>query len=799
MKKKLMVIFIALSLCLSLAACGNNEKLSYKTFTVTFDAGQGTLIESEVSVIEGKELSLKPYLPQRDNFVFTGWTDEQNIKYSLDGKIVVSSDKNLSANWEAEAEASSYNVTFELSGGQMENKSAVTVKRNGQINLAEYAPSRRGFSLTGWKDGSGANYAKDAKITVIFNMTVIAVWQAEYSEVTDFTFMLSEEKDFYILTGLAEGKNPETVVVPREYDNKPIREVAAEAFKGSQSLKAFIAEDNITDIGAHIFDGCPVLEEVVMPYVVNNEGTKAEGYDTFAVLFEKTTFGGSAPEGFVRGQNWSSEGNSYYLYPVTFTKATITGGKLWGGDFRGCSSIKELILDSKDLTEIPQYAIQELPELQKLSLSGCENLEYIRNQSCRGNKNLKAIDFSDLKKLRVIEDDAFDASFLGINESLDQLQFKNCVSLESIGADAFSTFKALKVLDLSDCDRLKSLGENAFSHCVALETVYLPANLQLPKDTAKFSVFMDCNNIKNIFVDKNSLFMTVKDGVLYDYSMSNLLKFPSNESIQSFKVPATVESISYYAFEGTKLKSLDLSACKIAAIDGLCANMKSLTEIVLPEDLTEIGESAFLGCESLSVIDLTGIERIGKSAFENTGFVSITIPDSVTDMGAYIFKDCAKLTSVRLPSGITTIPESIFQNCTALETFAIPEGVTDTSWSSFEGCSALKSVTVPEGFTAFGNSAFKDCISLEAINIPESLVTINNKAFGGCTSLTEIILNENIKTIGTSAFADCLKLTLKCSFDSAGKINGGDKTVRLSAGWNTGVQSTLYYGEWSKN
>lgn len=61
------------------------------------------------------------------------------------------------------------------------------------------------------------------------------------------------------------------------------------------------------------------------------------------------------------------------------------------------------------------------------------------------------------------------------------------------------------------------------------------------------------------------------------------------------------------------------------------------------------------------------VKSIGERAFEEcTGLTSITIPNSVTLMGGYVFWCCTNLTSVVIPSSVTGIGEEAFKGCTAL-------------------------------------------------------------------------------------------------------------------------------------
>lgn len=77
---------------------------------------------------------------------------------------------------------------------------------------------------------------------------------------------------------------------------------------------------------------------------------------------------------------------------------------------------------------------------------------------------------------------------------------------------------------------------------------------------------------------------------------------------------------------------------------------------------------------------------IGLQAFQHTNFTSVTIPNTITEIGEYSFNGCKSLTNIVIPNSVTTIKEHAFTDCTSLTNITIPNSVTEIGWMAFWGC-----------------------------------------------------------------------------------------------------------------
>ena len=213
-------------------------------------------------------------------------------------------------------------------------------------------------------------------------------------------------------------------------------------------------------------------------------------------------------------------------------------------------------------------------------------------------------------------------------------------------------------------------------------------------------------------------------------------KFIGRRSLTSLVIPDSVTNIGDYAFSG-------------------CS---SLSSVVIPDRVTSIGDCAFENCSSLTDIVIPdGVTNIGKCAFEGCrSLTDIVIPDGVTSIGDCAFEGCRSLTDIVIPDGVTSIGDCAFANCFSLTGIVIPDSVTGIGKFAFSGCSSLSSVVIPDSVSCIGSGAFKNCSSLSSLVIPDCVTSIGNYAFAYCKSLTDIVIPNSVTSIGDNAFYHCI-------------------------------------------
>ena len=195
--------------------------------------------------------------------------------------------------------------------------------------------------------------------------------------------------------------------------------------------------------------------------------------------------------------------------------------------------------------------------------------------------------------------------------------------------------------------------------------------------------------------------------------------------------------------------------------DGVC---------IIPEGTTEIEEYAFFNKDALTNIVIPdSVTEIGEWAFKICGLTSVVIPDSVTKIGDDAFSDCCALTSVVISNSVTKIGYNAFSDCRALTSIKVAED--NPKYDSRGGCNAIietesnkllfgcQSTVIPDSVTEIGGGAFSNCCALTSIEIPTSVTEIGVCAFFGCTGLTNIVIPDSVTEIGKDAFYNCTGLT----------------------------------------
>ncbi len=210
-----------------------------------------------------------------------------------------------------------------------------------------------------------------------------------------------------------------------------------------------------------------------------------------------------------------------------------------------------------------------------------------------------------------------------------------------------------------------------------------------------------------------------------------------------------------------------INGLPVTGIGNEAFDISGLTSVTIPDSVTNIGNFAFeTSYASLTNIFVSAANPVFSSlngvvfnknqttliVFPNGKGTSYTIPTSVTSIGDYAFNR-TPLKSVTIPDSITSIGKGAFEECYKLNGVTIPNSVTNIGDYAFYG-SALTSVTIPDSVFNIGNEAYQFCQSLMSVSIGNSVTTIGEGAFA-YTHLVNVTIPSSVTNIGDEAFAYC--------------------------------------------
>lgn len=187
---------------------------------------------------------------------------------------------------------------------------------------------------------------------------------------------------------------------------------------------------------------------------------------------------------------------------------------------------------------------------------------------------------------------------------------------------------------------------------------------------------------------------------------------------------------------------------------------ESIENVIISHGVTRIGDFAFYYSPNLKSVQISNtVEKIGNRVFSGCGnLTTINFPSSLTSMGAHVLSGC-KIQSLSLPNSITEIGDDAFSSCSELVSANLPNKLTTIGDRLFCNCHKLASIEIPDGVTYIGWTAFESCTSLTSIVIPNSVEKIGNYAFNYCSGLISVTIGSGLKTADPGVFHECTGLT----------------------------------------
>ena len=583
------------------------------------------------------------------------------------------------------------------------------------------------------------------------------------------------------------------------------------AFEGCSGISGVTLPAGLTQIGANAFKGCTKLAGVTIPAGVEKDKLGANAFSGCSALkwaylpkqfadgfTESSVFGGchddlvclvSFDDGYQQGYVQTVNNVKWYFIPISYgleveivgcellgtttlnVPATLGGKPVTsiGDDAFMYSEITSVTLPSS-VKWIGDYAFQYCTDLLQVVLPN--SVIEIGTCSFEGCTSLKQFTLS--RNLKKIPPSAFfGCSSLFEVYNCDNLTeigpfaFYHCPKLmseavgsliangPSVGENAFG-FAGLTsrsgTLTIPDSMAPASIAKNAFaySYCSVLS---LPESFfgKFDKSAAFYGV---PSTMEVMYRFSDGSFARVVDGVTWRYTTATGYKATvtgTDSTADSLTVPAKFGSYTVTAIGANAFKD----------------NTK-LTWVTLPDSVTDIGAGAFSGCTSLNktgISSTSNVKTIGANAYSGCGLPIVTLPDTVTSLGKDAFKDSAGLYKASLPGslyGTANIFSYWFSGCAdnLVVTFRREEGdymaqvVNGYTWY-YQNSASGSGVTI----THFIEPQPTGTITIPSKLGGKTVDTIATYAFKDYTGITSVIIPSTVKSIERNAFQGCTGLT----------------------------------------
>ena len=666
-----------------------------------------------------------------------------------------------------------------------------------------------------------------------------------YTEGLEYT--LSSDESYYIVTGIGTASGD--IIIPDTHEGLPVTYIGSSAFENCSSLKSIEIPAGVTSIGSIAFRGCSNLNTVYYAGSIENWfDIVFSDYFSNPLYYGAGLYIGGEPVTEVVVPESITTIGTQLRGCTSLTSITIHSGVTSIGEdaFYGCSSLTSIEIPA-GVTSIGGGAFEYCSSLASVTFAEGSQLTSIGDSAFSRCSSLTSIEipagvtgigdwaFSRCSSLTSIEIPAGVTS-IGYQafyrcSNLESVTFAEGSQLTSIGSYAFYYCSNLESVTFAEGSQLTSIGSDAFYGCSNLTSIEIPAGVT----SIGSSAFSGCSNLESVTFAEGSQLTNI--GSLAFYYCS---------SLTSIEIPVGVTSIGNSAFYGCYLTIVyNYSDLEITAGSSDYGYVAYYAEVVLTEenqDHINVDENGYitytdgekilllgyLGSEKDIVIP-EGVTRIAKYAFyDNDDVISVTLPESLTEIGNSAFGNCYKLKEIYNNSALDitvgsyghgdvayyavkvhdsgesesifnedgfAIVDGVLYGYNGSETvITIPDIVTSIGEYAFRGNDLITSVSIPARVTSIGDYAFEYCSSLTSINIPAEVTSIGSYAFLGCTDLIQIengvnyvdkwvvdcdnpvgrvTLRSDTVGIGDHAFSGCTGLKSVTIGDSVTSIGDG--------------------------
>lgn len=558
-----------------------------------------------------------------------------------------------------------------------------------------------------------------------------------------------------------------------------VTHISAYAFSSCSKLNHVVVPENTETIGRRAFSYCTGMTEItilsknaaieddafysansslVMTVLPNSKALEfAINHNVDYVLYEPPEVSGFAytvKNNGVLILSYNGEDTSVSVPAEIDGLPVISIG---GGAFAGCTGLTNIVIP------------ESIRNIGKDAFSGCANLNKV---SMLGQELvLEGVTSSDSVSVHG-SDGISSYSYLIGNNQRAYAYGGNKYFYDIPGKD----WSSLGVKDIYLLPGFTGIGNYAFYNCDSSMKIYLSDNITYIDSGA----FLMCSARRYANVGTNTAFTFSKMGSSLwvpgkNYALRHLFQDDVpvgmaltgvEKDVTIFTIPEEVIEIGESAFSGCSSLETVYIHDNITSIGGQAFySCKGLKEISLPDHVFTIGQDAFSGCTAVRYASLGSdtakvLSRGGysfRTRSSNCDMIYLLQGDEISGLQATSTDKNAE--TVIISEGVTSIRDFAFSDHQNLTEVIIPKSVTEIGKYAFNSCKKLQSVSIPEDVTVIPASAFYGCSSLKSVALPHNLIKIDEYAFGYCSNLVSIDLPQNLISIGPGAFSSCSSLS----------------------------------------
>ena len=232
-------------------------------------------------------------------------------------------------------------------------------------------------------------------------------------------------------------------------------------------------------------------------------------------------------------------------------------------------------------------------------------------------------------------------------------------------------------------------------------------------------------------------------------------------SLTSVMIPSSITNIGYQVFANCTVLTnitVETNSPAYSSLAGVLFNQSQTTLVAfpsgrhgsypIPAGVTSIGDSAFWATSLTNVILSTNVVNIADEAFRFGALSSVAIPNSVTNIGARAFASAYNLTNITVDASNPAYSSvaGVFFNKSQTTLLQCPGGFLD-------------SYTIPLSVTRVEDEAFLDCRYVTSLTIPNTTTNIGTTTFYNCYALTDVTIGNGVTSLGSQLFEYCFNLT----------------------------------------